>query len=54
MARRYEVTVLMTKRVHLDKVWADDETEAEAKAEEIVSGFKDAESAEVISVEEAD
>lgn len=54
MARRYAATVLMTKRVHLDKVWADDEAEAEAKAAEIVSGWNDVEEAETVSVEEAD
>ena len=54
MARRYEVKVLMAKGVHLDRIWADDESEAEAKAEELVSGWTDVESAEAVRAEAAD
>ena len=55
MARKrpHTVTVLMTKRIRLDRTfWAESEDEAGDEAAEMVAGWQDVESAEAISVEE--
>lgn len=49
---RFQVDILVTKRIRLDRIFADDESEAEDKAEELVSGWNDVESAEAVRAEE--
>ena len=49
--RRYQVQVAMTKTVQIG-VWAEDESEAEEKAEEIVAAWDGVTAAEATDVEE--